>query len=189
MTKVLVFDMDGTIANLYGVENWLTDLRAYNPRPYEVATPIYDMDTLASVLGLLRTKGWKVVVTSWLSMETTLEYDRMVCKAKREWLKKYNFPCDEVHLVDYGTPKAKCTAHFGGVQILVDDNAEVRKEWESNPNRFSIDATKNIMDYLVDLVIGEFENQGLTKSAPHDIINYKLKKGIDYYGKCGINKL
>ena len=25
-TKMLVFDMDGTIANLYGVSNWLTDL-------------------------------------------------------------------------------------------------------------------------------------------------------------------
>ena len=26
--KVLVFDMDGTIANLYGVNNWLESLRA-----------------------------------------------------------------------------------------------------------------------------------------------------------------
>ena len=35
--KTLVFDMDGTIANLYAVENWLEDLRSENPRPYEVA--------------------------------------------------------------------------------------------------------------------------------------------------------
>ena len=27
------FDMDGTIANLYGVENWLPMLRAYDPTP------------------------------------------------------------------------------------------------------------------------------------------------------------
>ena len=39
-TKVLVFDMDGTIANLYGVNGWLEDLRNYNPRPYIVAEPM-----------------------------------------------------------------------------------------------------------------------------------------------------
>ena len=27
MKKILVFDMDGTIANLYGVENWLPMLQ------------------------------------------------------------------------------------------------------------------------------------------------------------------
>ena len=44
MNRTLVFDMDGTIANLYGVENWLEDLRSFNPRPYIVAEPMYDMD-------------------------------------------------------------------------------------------------------------------------------------------------
>ena len=72
--KVLVFDMDGTIANLYGVENWLADLRAENPRPYRVAEPMYDMDVLASILGILRLNGWKIVVTSWLSMGSTKAY-------------------------------------------------------------------------------------------------------------------
>ena len=33
-TKVLVFDMDGTIADLYGVQGWLEDLRMENTELY-----------------------------------------------------------------------------------------------------------------------------------------------------------
>lgn len=156
MNRTLVFDMDGTIADLYKVENWLADLRSYNPRPYEVARPMYDMDTMASVLVALQNQGWKIVVTTWLSKDSTKAYDEMVSKAKLDWLAKHNFPFDEIHLVSYGTPKSTCTEHLGGIQFLFDDNAEVRREWESKVNRFSVDATHNIMDKLVDLLFTEF---------------------------------
>lgn len=152
MTKVLVFDMDGTIANLYGVENWLADLKAYNPRPYEIATPIYDMDTLVTILYLLKEQGWKIAVTSWLSKESTKTYDEMVRKAKKEWLEKYDFPFDEIHLVKYGTTKANCTRHLGGFQVLVDDNEKVRNGWNLGS---TINANENILKKLVDLLLTE----------------------------------
>ena len=152
MNRTLVFDMDGTIADLYKVENWLSDLRSYNPRPYEVARPMYDMDTMASILVALQNQGWKIVVTTWLSKDSTKAYDEMVSKAKLEWLARHNFPFDEIHLVSYGTPKSICTEHLGGIQFLFDDNADVRREWESKANRFSVDATQNIMEKLVDLL-------------------------------------
>ena len=148
-TKVLVFDMDGTIADLYGVQGWLEDLRSENPRPYEMAKPMYDMDTLASVLGLLRLKGWRIAIVSWLAKESTREYDELVRKAKREWLTKYQFPCDEIHLVKYGTTKANCTRKLGGYQILVDDNETVRKGWTLGE---TINANENILEKLVDLL-------------------------------------
>lgn len=129
MNKTIVFDMDGTIADLYGVENWLEDLRNFNPRPYKVAEPMWDMTSLALILLMLKDLGWRVVVTSWLSKESTREYDAEVRKAKREWLEKYCFPFDEIHLVKYGTTKADCTRKIGGVQILIDDNVGVRKGW------------------------------------------------------------
>ena len=152
MTKVLVFDMDGTIANLYGVENWLADLRAYNPRPYEVATPMYDMDLLNLILDVLKAQGWTIAVTSWLSMESTAEYDRAVRKAKREWLERYNFPFDEIHLVKYGTTKANCTRHLGGYQILIDDNEKVRNDWNLGN---TINANENIIEKLMELLLTE----------------------------------
>ena len=56
MTKVLVFDMDGTLANFYGVDGWLNDLQNENPRPYEIAEPLYNMDVLVSLLNGLKEK-------------------------------------------------------------------------------------------------------------------------------------
>lgn len=152
MERTLVFDMDGTIANLYEVEGWLNDLRSFNPRPYIVAQPMYDMEVLATVLNLFRAKGWKVAITSWLSKDSTKEYDEMVRKAKREWLEKYDFPFDEIHLVKYGTTKANCTRKNGGFQILVDDNEKVRKGWTLGD---TINANENIIEKLWDLLLTE----------------------------------
>lgn len=152
MKRTLVFDMDGTIANLYGVENWLEMLRAEDPTPYIVAQPMYDMDTLKVILEMLKLQGWTIAVTSWLSMGSTREYDKLVRQAKREWLERYDFPFDEIHLVAYGTTKANCTRKNGGYQILVDDNEKVRNGWNLGG---TINANENILEKLVELLLTE----------------------------------
>ena len=151
--KILVFDMDGTIADFYGVNGWLEYLNESNPTPYIIAEPLYDMVVLTSVLNILKTKGWKIVVTSWLAKDSTKEFDREVRQAKRDWLEEYNFPFDEIHLVKYGTTKANCTRKLGGYQILVDDNEQVRKGWNLGA---TINANENILDKLIDLLVAEF---------------------------------
>ena len=152
MNRTLVFDMDGTIANLYGVEDWLEMLRAEDPTPYIVAQPMYDMDTLKVILEMLKLQGWTIAVTSWLSMGSTREYDKLVRQAKREWLERYDFPFDEIHLVAYGTTKANCTRKNGGYQILVDDNEKVRNGWNLGG---TINANENILEKLVELLLTE----------------------------------
>ena len=149
MDKTLVFDMDGTIADLYGVENWLNDLRAENPRPYEEAKPIYDMIALNVIISCLRNMGWHIVVTTWLAKGASKDYDRLVREAKLAWLEKYNFPYDEIHLVKYGTTKANCTRQLGGFQILVDDNENVRRGWSLGS---TINANENIIEKLTELL-------------------------------------
>lgn len=147
--KILVFDMDGTIADLYGVNGWLEMLRSYNPTPYRIAKPLYDMDELKIILDVLKLQGWRIVVTTWLSKDSTNDYDRQVRKAKLEWLKKYNFPYDEIHLVKYGTTKADCTRKYKCYQVLIDDNKKVRDGWRLGA---TIDANKNIIDGLLALL-------------------------------------
>ena len=147
--KALVFDMDGTIADLQGVDGWLEDLRAENPRPYIEAKPLYNMLILNEILKLFQNMGWKIIVTSWLAKNSTKEYDEKVREAKKRWLAENGFPADEIHIVKYGTTKADCTRKMGGYQILVDDNETVRKGWKLGN---TIDANKNIIAELVALL-------------------------------------
>ena len=149
MEKTLVFDMDGTIADFYGVKNWLDDLHNENPRPYETAKPLYDMDILTSLLILFKACGWRIVITTWLARGSSKEYDTLVRQAKIKWLDKYNFPYDEIHLVRYGTTKANCTRHLGGLQVLVDDNEKIRKGWHLGE---TINANENIIEKLINLL-------------------------------------
>lgn len=149
MNKTLVFDMDGTIADLYGVDNWLEDLRAENPRPYINAKPLYTMEDLNTLLKIFKDNGWRIVVTTWLAKDSTKKYDTLVREAKLAWLEEYHFPYDEIHLVKYGTTKANCTRHLGGFQVLIDDNDKVRNGWTLGR---TINANENILERLLDLL-------------------------------------
>lgn len=128
-SKMIVFDMDGTIADLYGVPNWLSKLQAEDPSPYAEAEPMCDMERLRDVLLSLSMKGWEIRVVSWLSKDSSREYKAAVRKAKREWLARYNFPADKVHLVAYGTTKSTVVRKAAESAILIDDSAEVRDGW------------------------------------------------------------
>lgn len=129
MTKMIVFDMDGTIANLYGVENWLPMIEEENTLPYEIAEPLYNMIELVNILNMLRKNNWKIAITTWTAKDGSKEYNKAVAQAKKEWLAKYNFPYDEIHCVKYGTTKANCTRKKAEFQILIDDNKNVRDGW------------------------------------------------------------
>lgn len=151
--KVLVFDMDGTIADLYGVDKWLDMLRNFDSTPYKTAKPLYDMDTLQVLLNLLKKRDYKIVVTSWLSKESNNIFDKQVRQAKKDWLDFYGFPYDELHIVKYGTTKAECTRGYGKEQILFDDNAKVRSGWTLGK---TVDAsTENILKVLADLLLAD----------------------------------
>lgn len=155
MLKMLIFDMDGTIANLYAVLGWLGMLRAFDPTPYQLAKPMWDMRELARLLRLAQAKGIEVRIVTWLSKESTPEYDRLVRIAKREWLKEYDFPYDHFHGVKYGATKADSVRKYlndGETAILFDDNAKVREGWHLGE---AIDPTAcDLIEVLRKLVEG-----------------------------------
>ena len=151
--KMICFDMDGTIADLYGVDNWLEDLRNFNPRPYIQAKPMWDMKELVNVLETLKENGIEIRVISWLSKESTPKYDDLVRQAKKDWLHSQGIICDHTHLVKYGTTKANCVRKYlnkNECAILVDDNNQVRNGWTLGD---TINPTEeNIIEILKSLI-------------------------------------
>lgn len=146
MAKAIYFDMDGTIANLYGVDNWLPKLRSEDPSPYLDAQPLVNLAELATVLFNLRSKGFTIGVISWLSMNSSEEYKQAVRKAKSEWLKsRFPFVFDEIHLVQYGTPKHLVPKIKKA--IIVDDDQRVLDSWLKYGG-FTINAKQNILEIL-----------------------------------------
>ena len=87
MNEWIWLDMDGTIADLYGVEGWLDDLIAFRTRPYELAKDLYNTIDLLEVLLELKAKGYKIGIISWGSKANNLDYDREVKKVKVQWLR------------------------------------------------------------------------------------------------------
>ena len=151
--KMVCFDMDGTIADLYGVNGWLDMLRAENPAPYIAATPMWDMSELRETLLAIMENGIEIRIITWLSMDSSESYKATTRTAKLDWLNKQNFPFDHFHGIRYGTTKADSVRKYLGedeTAILFDDNAKVRKGWTLGE---TFDPTStNIIEVLKTLI-------------------------------------
>ena len=121
MNITINFDMDGTIADLYGVENWLEMLIAEDTTPYAVATPLLRLSALARRLNTLQRNGYNLAVISWLSKSGSPEYNERVTTVKMAWLAKHlpSVHWDRITIVPYGTPKENFC--FSPADILFDD--------------------------------------------------------------------
>lgn len=145
MTKAIYFDMDGTIANFYGVPNWLACLEASDPTPYRVARPLVNMNLLARLLNALHEDGWHIGIVSWLSKNGTAEFNETVTATKVEWLNRHlkSVNWDEVVIVPYGTPKHEIVEF--GTGILFDDET---------PNRVNWTGTAYDVDNIIEILKG-----------------------------------
>ena len=142
------FDMDGTLVDFYGVENWLDYLMESNPYPYLVAEPMMRFSTLAKRLNLMRKNGYKVGIISWLAKNSNDEFDALVTNAKLSYIKKHlpSVEFDEIHIVKYGTPKYEF-ADYG--DVLFDDEMPNREAWERNGG--TAYDVNNILEILKDI--------------------------------------
>ena len=134
MAKEIWFDMDGTIADFYGVEGWLEYLANYDVTPYATAKPLLNFSTLARRLNALQRKGYTIGIISWSSKKSTEDFDRRVEDAKRKWLATHlpSVTFNFIEVTAYGVPK-----EVGRGGILFDDVEAIRTAWKKkNDNAF-----------------------------------------------------
>lgn len=146
MNITINFDMDGTIADFYGVENWLDCLINSDSTPYAIAKPLVRMNVLARKLNELQRNGYRIAIVSWLSKSGTDDFNAEVTEVKKAWLKKHlaSVHFDEIIIVPYGTPKQNFC--HNALDILFDDEEHNRTEWTGK----SYDV-QNILEILRNL--------------------------------------
>lgn len=148
--RTIWFDMDGTIADLYGVQDWLPKLRASDPSPYTEAKPMLNFSLLARYLNKLKESGYEIGIISWTSKGGSDKYNVDVMFAKLKWLDVHlpSVNWDDIHIVEYGVAK---TSYMKATDdILFDDCESIRNEWNGDAYEPS-----EIMTILKQLVNGE----------------------------------
>lgn len=125
----IYFDMDGTIADLYGVENWLSYLEAEDTTPYDVAKGIVNLNQFARLVNALQKNGYRIGIISWTSKCGTPAYNKAVEISKRKWLAKHlaSVKFDEINVIPYGTPKR--TVATTESAMLFDDEDKNINAW------------------------------------------------------------
>lgn len=122
------FDMDGTIADLYGVDNWLEMLMAHDETPYAIAKPIVNLSVLARLMNKVQREGFEICIVSALAKDSTAEYDERVRNAKIKWLANHlkSVHFDEIRFVPYWYTKNNVNT---GTDILFDDEERHLEKW------------------------------------------------------------
>ena len=149
----IYFDLDGTIADLYGFSGWLDCLQNEQTTPYTEAGLLVDGEQLRNFLAAGRAAGVLFGVISWGAKNASKDYQKAIRRAKIDWLKKNNLfeYFDELHVIKYGTPKNRAAKNRTGV--LIDDELQrwnVEKLVDAN-NFHNILNVENLWNCLFSL--------------------------------------
>lgn len=150
----IFFDMDGTLANFYGVKGWLECLQSENPLPYRKAEVRVNTILFSEIVNTLQKMGTKIGIITWTSKNGSMDFHKTVIAEKLIWLQR-TFPeiaFDEFHALEYGTPKEQFCS-IG--DVLFDDEEQNRKNWRKErghafTEEFIVETLKEILKILLD---------------------------------------
>ena len=146
--ETIIFDMDGTIADLYGHPNWLPMLRN-EENIFNLLEPMVAPLLLNTLIEKLQTVC-EVKIITWLPMNATNEY-KNTCRAdKKQWVRTFLPAIGKVHAIMYGANKHYVKG-LSKNSVLFDDNAHVREAW-ANSGRIALDE-KNIIRNLTQIYL------------------------------------
>ncbi len=149
--KKIYFDMDGTVADLYGTDGWLEKIRSEESGLFENLEPMYDMLKIECLCLDMIEQGTSINVITWTPMFASSEYIAQVAEEKRKWLAQYMPYVSEIHILEYGTPKQFAPTKKAKEMILIDDNKEVCEMWNTNKQRTSFNTNGSDLISLLEI--------------------------------------
>lgn len=157
MSKKIYFDLDGTVYNLYGVENWLEKLRNEISGAFLEGDFLVDYENFMDCIEELIRQDYTFGVITWLPTQASPEYEEICRKEKIEWINDYLPFVSEINICSYGILKQNCIQKRAKEMFLIDDNAEVCKMWETPTQRIAININE---EYTVIDALNEIINLG-----------------------------
>lgn len=132
--RMYYFDMDGTLADLYGVPNVFQRLDNNDATPYRDAKPIPNM---VALLHQLQDDGHRIGVITALSRypagtppDVMARMDAETIAFKKQWLIDHNIHVDEFIAIPSSADKFE--AATDKTAVLVDDDTRVLATWYSD---------------------------------------------------------
>lgn len=117
--RKLYLDMDGTIADLYSINNWLDRLQSEDKTIFLECKPMITQEKLFQMFG-----EFEIVILSMTPKDCSKEYHNQVIEQKNQWLDIY-FPNIQKRIYQkYGHNKNLKNC---GNALLIDDNELIRK--------------------------------------------------------------
>ena len=125
MTKIIVYlDMDGTIADLYGIENWLHRLRSEDETIFLECKPLITEEELYR---RFPSDKYEFRIISMTPKDATKEYKNCVIAQKDFWM-NIHFPSIKKRIYRaYGHNK---NLRNSANAILIDDSEPIRNSWK-----------------------------------------------------------
>ena len=157
MSKKIYFDLDGTVYDLYNVENWLEKLRSETEKVFTEGNFLGNYDNFLSAICQLIGYGYSFGVISWLPMQASPEYEEVCRKEKIAWINNFLPFVTEINIVPYGIPKQNAIQKRATTMYLIDDSAEVCKMWETPAQRKAININEEftVIDALNKIIENE----------------------------------
>lgn len=126
------FDMDGTIVDLYSVDNVFDKLDAFDVSPYVDAKAI---SKNIAMLQELQLQGHDIAILTMMSKTTTPSFTMQTIKAKKQWLHEHGVKYSDFIPVPYGANKFEYAKDKNA--YIVDDDKNVINSW-GNDNKILV---------------------------------------------------
>ena len=143
MSIKITMDLDGTVYDLYSVENWLEKLRSEDSSVFSEGDFIGDYNRFKTVCEKLVAMGVQFEVITWLPMQASPEYELECTEVKREWVKKFMPFVTEFTAQSYGIPKQNAIKKRAKTMYLLDDNKEICEMWKTDKMRKAVNVNRD----------------------------------------------